>query len=259
MRGERLAHISNGGLYNLRHSVGYQRQRTHVDKTRPTPVNIGERRKPFPEGRPGFLRVDSVHQGDFDGIKGVYHINAVDEVTQMQVIVCVERISEFYLLPALEQLLEHFPFAILGFHADNGSEYINHRVAGLLRKLHIELTKSRARHCNDNALVESKNGSVVRKHLGYTHIPQRFAAQVNAFTVTVLSPYLNFHRPCLFAEEVVDAKGKRRKRYPYANLMTPYDKLKSLPDAVRFLNPGLGRSADGRTEKSPRSSRRSVE
>jgi transposase InsO family protein len=238
-RYERLAQISNGGLYNLRHSAGYQRQRTHFDRTRPTPVSIGERRKPFPDNRPGFLRVDSVHQGDFDGIKGVYHINAVDEVTQMQVVVCVERISEQYLLPALEQLLESFPFTILGFHADNGSEYINHRVAGLLRKLHIELTKSRARQSNDNALVESKNGSVVRKHLGYAHIPQHFAAQVNAFTVGVLSPYLNYHRPCLFPEEVIDAKGKRRKRYPYANLMTPYEKLKTLPDAAGHLKPDI--------------------
>lgn len=202
-------------------------------------MRIGERRKPFPDGRPGFLCVDSVHQGDLDGIKGVYHINAVDELTQMQLVVCVERISERYLIPALDELLARFPFEILGFHCDNGSEYINHRVAAMLRKLHIEFTKCRARQSNDNALVESKNGSVVRKHLGYSHIPQRFAARVNAFTVEVLSPCLNYHRPCLFPEEHVDAKGKRRKRYPYANLMTPYEKLKSLPNAARFLKPGV--------------------
>lgn len=234
-----LARISNGHLYNLRRATGYQRLRTHLDKTRPTAVAIGERRKPFPDGRPGFLRVDSVHQGDLDGIKGLYHINAVDELTQMQVIVCVERISEAFLLPALSQLLASFPFVVLGFHCDNGSEYINRQVATLLEKLRIELTKSRPRQSNDNALVESKNGSVVRKHLGYAHIPQRFAAQVNAFTIEVLSPYLNYHRPCLFPEEVVDAKGKRRKRYPYANLMTPYEKLKSLPEASRYLKPGV--------------------
>ncbi len=238
-RFERLAHISNGHLYNLRHSAGYQRQRHHIDKTRPSPVRIGERRKPFPDGRPGFLRVDSVHQGDQDGIKGLYHVNAVDEVTQMQLIVSVEKISERYLLPALEQLLDSLPFIIHGFHSDNGSEYINHQVAGLLEKLRIELTKSRSRQTNDNALVESKNGSTVRKHLGYGHIPGRYAQQVNEFTVNVLSPYLNFHRPCFFPEEIIDAKGKRRKRYPYANLMTPYDKLKSLPDASQYLKPGV--------------------
>lgn len=236
----RLARISNGHLYNLRQSQTYQRVRGAVDKTRPVKVHIGERRKPRPEGRPGFLRVDSVHQGDLDGIKGLYHINLVDEVSQFQFVGSVERISERFLLPVLETLIEAFPFVVLGVHADNGSEYINQRVAALLEKLRIEqLTKSRARRSNDNALVESKNGSVVRKHLGYAHIPGRFAAQVNAFTQGVLSPYLNFHRPCFFPTEAVDDKGRVRKRYRYEDMMTPYDKLKSLPDADQYLKPGI--------------------
>ena len=240
VRFERLATISNGHLYNLRHSTTYQRVRGPLDKTRPVKVAIGERRKPRPDGRPGFLRVDSVHQGDLDGTKGLYHINLVDEVTQFQFVGTVERISERFLLPVLEALLRAFPFLVLGFHADNGSEYINKRVAALLKKLLIqEFTKSRARRTNDNALVESKNGSVVRKHLGYVHIPGRFADQVNDFTQTVLSPYLNFHRPCFFPTEVQDAKGRVRKRYRYQDMMTPYDKLKSLPNAAQHLKPGF--------------------
>ena len=139
-----------------------------MDKTRAVQVRIGERRRPRPEGRPGFLRVDSVHQGDLDGVKGLYHINLVDEVTQFQFVGSVERISEHFLLPVLAALFEAFPFVILGFHSDNGSEYINARVAALLAKLHAEFTKSRSRRTNDNALAESKNGSVVRKHLGAT-------------------------------------------------------------------------------------------
>jgi transposase InsO family protein len=211
-----------------------------VDKTRPVKVNIGERRKPRPEGRPGFLRVDSVHQGNLDAIKGLYHINLVDEVSQFQFIGSLERISERFLLPVLEALIRAFPFTIHGFHADNGSEYINRQVAALLGKLHVEeFTKSRARRTNDNALVESKNGSVVRKHLGYAHIPGRFAQQVNHFTQNVLSPYLNFHRPCFFPTEEIDAKGRVRKRYRYEDMMTPYDKLKSLPNACQYLKPGV--------------------
>jgi DNA-binding MarR family transcriptional regulator len=236
----RLATISNGHLYNLRHCRDYQRLRTGVDKTRPVKLTIGERRRPRPEGRPGFLRVDSVHQGDLDGVKGLYHLNLVDEVTQFQFVGSLERIGERFVLPLLEALIEAFPFSVLGFHADNGSEYINHRVAALLDKLRIEqFTKSRARRTNDNALVESKNCSVVRKHLGYAHIPGRFASQVNAFTQGVLSPYLNFHRPCFFPVEDIDARGRLRKRYPYARMMTPYDKLKSLPEAERHLKPGI--------------------
>ena len=240
LRFERLATISNGHLYNLRGSRTYQRLRGSYEKTRPVRVNIGERRKPRPDGRPGFLRVDSVHQGDLDGVKGLYHINLVDEVTQFQFVGSVERISERFLLPVLEALIQAFPFVIRGFHSDNGSEYINRQVAALLEKLRIqEFTKSRARRTNDNALVESKNGSVVRKHLGYAHIPGRFAQRVNVFTQEVLSPYLNFHRPCFFPIEEIDDKGRVRKRYRYAQMMTPYEKLKSLPNASDYLKPGI--------------------
>ena len=124
--------------------------------------------------------------------------------------------------------------------ADNGSEFINHQVAALLNKLHIgQFTKSRARRTNDNALVESKNASVVRKHFGHAHIPARFAPEVNHFAQHVLSPYLNFHRPCHFPTEVTDGNGRVRKRYRYQDMATPYKKLKSPPDAGRSLAPGL--------------------
>ena len=236
---ERLAGISNGHLYNLRQHKTYQAKRGSFDKTRPTKINIGERRKPHPEGQPGYLRVDSVHQGDLDGIKGVYLINAVDEVTQCQAVCAVERISELFLLPVLEAMMDAFPFVIRGFHSDNGSEYINHQLAKLLEKLRIEQTKSRSRQTNDNALAESKNASTVRKYLGYSHIPQHCASQVNVFTTEVLSPYLNFHRPCHFPSEYMDLKGKIRKRYRYQDMMTPYEKLRSLPKAESYLKPGV--------------------
>ena len=239
VRFERLAEISNGHLYNLRQHKTYQAKRGSCDKTRPSKINIGERRKPAPDGCPGYLRVDSVHQGDLDGIKGVYLINAVDEVTQFQAVFAVERISEAYLLPVLEAIIDAFPFVIRSFHSDNGSEYINHQVAKLLDKLRIEQTKSRSRQTNDNALAESKNASTVRKYLGYSHIPQHFASQVNTFTVEVLSPYLNYHRPCHFPTEYQDKKGKIRKRYRYQDMMTPYEKFRSLPEAESYLKQGV--------------------
>ena len=238
-RYERLAGISNGHLYNLRQLKTYRGSRAMVDKTRPVWVNIGERRKPVPDGQPGYLRADSVHQGDLDGIKGLYLIIAVDEVTQFECVFAVERISEHFLIPALAQLLATFPFVIRGFHSDNGSEYINRNVAQLLEKLRIEQTKSRARQTNDNALVESKNGSTVRKHLGYSHIPGRFACHVNIFASGILTTYLNFHQPCYFPTAYTDAQGKLRKRYRYEDMMTPNEKLKSLPQAQSSLKPDI--------------------
>ena len=234
----RLAGISIAHLYNLRQQTAYQNERRHFTKTNPRKVSIGIRKAPHPAGKPGYVRIDSVHQGDQDGVKGVYHINVVDSVTQHQYVATCEKISEAYLLPVIAQLLAQFPFTILGFHADNGSEYINYRVAKLLQKLLIEFTKSRPRHSNDNALAESKNGAVVRKHLGYSHIPQHFASLVNAFCHAHLNPYLNYHRPCFFPRIEMDTKGKERKRYDYADMQTPYEKLKSLPNAVSYLKLG---------------------
>ena len=236
---ERLSTISVAHLYNLRKSKVYTRCRYTYTKTKPKASSIGERRKPCPYGKPGYLRIDSVHQGDLDGRKGLYHINAVDEVTQMEVAACVEKISERFLIPALQQMLEFFPFVILGFHSDNGSEYVNKTVAKLLKKLHVEFTKSRSRHSNDNALVESKNGHVIRKQFGHAHIPQHYANQVNAFNECYLNAHMNYHRPCLFPVTVTDAKGKERKTYPYDEMMTPYEKFKSLPDAKDYLKPGI--------------------
>ena len=144
-------------------------------------MHIGIRKKPDHGGKPGFLRVDSVHQGDLEKQKGVYHINLVDEVTQWEIVMTVERIAESFLDVALAIALDLFPFRILGFHSDNGSEYINETVAELLRKLLIEQTKSRARRSNDNGLAETKNGAIVRKLFGYSHIPQHAARVMDAF------------------------------------------------------------------------------
>lgn len=234
---ERLSHISISHLYNLRLRRQYVSHATTYTKTHRVAVPIGERRKPAPQGQPGFIRVDSVHQGDRDKEKGVYHINLVDEILQWEIVVCVEGISEQFLESALEAALTAFPFRILNFHSDNGSEYINRIVARLLNKLLIAQTKSRARRTNDNALVETKNGSVIRKHMGYRHIPRRHAQLINEFYRSCFNEYLNFHRPCGYATMTVDVKGKEKKIYD--TYQVPYERFRSLPAAERYLMPGV--------------------
>lgn len=236
---QRLAQISVSHLYNLRHSTFYNRQRCYYEKTKNKPSMLGIRRKPTPNGQPGYIRIDTVHQGDLDKQKGLYHINAVDEITQFEVVCTVGKINEQHLIPVLEELLNVFPFVINNFHSDNGSEYVNQYVVKLLNKLFIEFTKSRARHSNDNALAETKNGSIIRKALGYVHIPQHFSPEVHEFNTLYLTPYINYHRPCFFAEIIIDSKGKERKKYRYESMMTPYDKFKSLPNAANYLKPGV--------------------
>ena len=227
----RIAKVSTSHINNLRHLNTYRK--FWVNGTKAREVSIGKTKKPEVNGKPGSIRVDTVHQRD------VYHINAVDEVTQWEIVVCVPMISERYLLPALKRLLKQFPFVIFNFHSDRGSEFINKLVAKLLNKLLIEQTKSRSRHCNDNALVESKNGSVIRKNMGYTHINFRAAQIISNFYEKWFNPYLNYHRPSLYATEItINHKGKERKHY---EACVPYEKLKEVSKKLKesFLKKGI--------------------
>lgn len=239
-RYERLATLSVSHLYNLRKSAGYQAQRVIFTKTRAACNPIGIRKAPQPNGRAGFVRIDTVHQGDLDGIKGVFHITCVDATSQWQVEACVQAISKAFLLPVLESVIAQFPFEIEGFHSDNGTEYINGPVAEVLQKLRIEQTKSRSRQSNDNALAESKNASVVRKHMGYAHIPRQYAKSINEFYQEIFNPWLNLHRPCLFATEIINAKGKIIKRYKHEDVKTPLESLAQLCEkGLATLKPGI--------------------
>lgn len=232
---ERLSEISVAQLYRFRNSTAYRKRNATYQPTRPAVIRIGERRKPQPHGLPGYLRIDTVHQGDQDGRKGIYHINAVDEVTQWEIVAATPQISELWLIPLLETMLQQFPFVIRGFHSDNGSEFINYTVAKLLGKLLIEQTKSRAHRSGDNGLVEAKNGAIIRKHIGFGHIGAPHAEAVNAFHRDHLNPYVNFHRPCAVPRVIVAANGKRRRIY--TRWATPWELFQETPRCESLLRP----------------------
>jgi hypothetical protein len=237
IRYKRLSGISVSHIYNLRETPGYRFKALTVSRTKSVLVAIGKRGKPNPDGKPGHLRVDTVHQGDLDGVKGVYHINMVDEVTQWQIVACVEAISETWLEDVLEAAILMFPFLIRGFHSDNGGEFINKQVSGMLGGLLIKQSKSRSGRCNDNALVEGKNGSVIRKHMGYWHIERQHADGIHRFYMEYFNIYLNYHRPCGFATITVDEKGKRHRTYE--TYQTPYQAFRALKNPEQYLRDGV--------------------
>jgi transposase InsO family protein len=234
---QRLARISVAQIYRFRNSAAYRKRNTSYQPTRPTVIPIGERRKPQPQGSPGHLRIDTVHQGDREGRKGLYHINAVDQVTQWEIVAATPHISELWLIPVLEAMLAQFPFVIRGFHSDNGSEFINYNVAHLLDKLLIEQTKSRAYHSGDNGLVEAKNGAIIRKHIGFGHIDAQHAEAVDAFHREHLNPYINFHRPCAVPVILTESNGKRRR--VYSRWATPLELLQEVSNGESLLRPGV--------------------
>ncbi len=113
------------------------------------------------------------------------------------------------------------------------------QVAKLLNKLLVEFTKSRAYRTTDNALVEGKNGAVVRKHIGYGPIGAVHAEAWQKFYTAYFNPYLNYHRPCGFATVQTNGRGTRRRTYPADHYRTPYEKLLTLEDWQQYLKPGI--------------------
>ena len=224
-----ISRISHSHISNLRHSPNYRS--FWINHTKARQIPIGTTRPPENFGHSGSIRIDSVSQKD------VYHINSVDEITQWEVVFCVPQLSESCMLPALMEIFEQYPFEIFNFHSDRGHETINYLVADLLQRLLIKQTKSRSYHSGDNALVETKNGSVIRKNMGWEHINQKFCDPINDYYRNFFNLYLNFHRPCAFPTIITDEKGKRRKEYN--QYMVPYEKLKSLPLAGKYLKPGI--------------------
>lgn len=224
-----ISKISHSHITNLRHHPVYQT--SWVNHTKARLISIGETMPPQNNDKPGSIRVDTVHQRD------VYHINSVDEITQWEIVVCVPQISELFMIPALETMLAQYPFRIFNFHSDRGGETINYKVADLLQRLVIKQTKSRARKAQDNALVETKNGHVVRKNMGWEYINQDLADQINDYYQNYFNPYLNYHRPCAYPTIKTNDKGKTLKIYDHYEV--PYEVLKSIKGSEQLLKPGI--------------------
>jgi hypothetical protein len=107
------------------------------------------------------------------------------------------------------------------FISDNGSEFIHRKAAGLWNKLLIEQTKTGPRRSNDNGLVESTSGAVVRKPMGDTHIAAHHGDEIASFYQERLNPYMSFHRPCGMPELVANAKREGCSRLSDRGLDDP--------------------------------------
>lgn len=229
----RISKVSASHINNLRNTDVYK---SHwVNKTQSRQSDIGITQKPENFCIPGSIRVDTVHQRE------IYYINSVDEITQWEAAVCVSSIKQEVMAEVVEELIEVFPFSIFNFHSDKGLEYLNKEVALKLNQHLINQTKSRSYHCNDNAQVEGKNGTVIRKNMGYRHIDREMAGEVNKFCRDYLNPYINYHRPCIYMNRIIfEPNGKRRPVYG-SKAKTPYTKLKEIAEIHHqdFLKPNL--------------------
>ena len=134
----------------------------------PPPEPFGPRRGVLPLDIPGALAVDLVGHdggqavGDFN-----WTLTVTDRSTGWTEAGAVRTKAEIYVVAALESCLHRYPGKVISLHADNGSEFMNGHLVRFCRALGITLTRSRPYHKNDNAHVEEKNDSVIRKFVGY--------------------------------------------------------------------------------------------
>lgn len=133
--------------------------------------------------RPGYLQADSVaHGGNSAEGDFVYSLTLTDVHTQWTENRAVWNKGYYEVSKAIKNVESHLPFPILGFHSDNGGEFLNHHLYRYFRERHhpVSFTRTRPDHKDDNAYAEQKNWTHVRQLLGYQRIDNpALVAEIN--------------------------------------------------------------------------------
>lgn len=212
---------------------------------------------PWSDKPPGYGQIDTVaHCGSTLSGDFVYTLNYTDVATMWGERRAQWNKGKHATRDSLKAIRNRLPFSLQGVHPDTGSEFLNWTVVPWCKEAHIELTRSRPNHKNDNQYIEERNGHIVRKFVGYMRLDAfETVAAVNEL-YDVLSPYLNHFvavRKCLKKERV----GSRYIRV-YDTAKTPYkrvmehpavsqkekDKLQTIHDALNLFD--LKRQVDAK-------------
>jgi hypothetical protein len=179
--------------------------------------------------QPGFLELDLVaHCGDSAGGEYIYTLDTVDVSTGWSECVAVPNRGQHAVFEALQLIRGRLPFPLRGIDSDNDSAFINDHLYRYTQRERITFTRSRPYRKNDQAHIEQKNWSVVRRLVGYDRYNStRALAHMNALYED-LRLYVNFFQPSmkLVAKRRVDSKV--RKTYDPAQ--TPYQRVLRSPD-----------------------------
>jgi len=174
--------------------------------------------------RPGYLDVDLVdHSGGNASGEFCYTLDMADAFSQWIELRAVLTKAQKFVLDELQWVRLDLPFALLGIHSDSGSEFINDQLYRYCHAEQLKFTRSRAGKKNDNARVEQKNWSVVRRLIGYgRYETHRQVDQLNA-VYAVARLYINFFKPVMKLQTKRRVGSKVRKIYDEPK--TPYQRL----------------------------------
>ncbi len=177
---------------------------------------------------PGFFEADLVaHCGVDPSGRFLNTLVLVDIATSWLECFALLQKSEAEVINALQNAQALLPVTILGFDSDNGSEFINHGLIDFCKEHQITFTRSRAYKKNDQAHVEERNGSVVRKTIGYDRYEGYIARDALQMLYQTMRLYVNFFQPTmkLISKQRVGAKVSRQ----YDSAQTPYRRMLNAP------------------------------
>lgn len=181
------------------------------------------------DARPGFLELDLVaHCGESTAGEYLHTLNAVDVATGWCELEVLPNRSQQAVTEALELVRERLPFPLLGIDSDNDSAFTGANLLRYCEDKKINFTRSRPYKKNDQAHVEQKNWTAVRKLLGYERYESGEALELMRAIYMDWRLYVNFFQPIRKLLEKKRVGSKVRKRYDVAQ--TPYQRVLASPE-----------------------------
>jgi IS30 family transposase len=190
--------------------------------------------------KPGFLEADLVaHCGESPRGPFLNTLTMTDIATGWTELAALPTKRADDVLNAVEQIKSVLPFTMLGFDSDNGSEFINHDMVAWCGKNEITFTRSREYRKNDQAHVEQKNGSIVRRIVGYNRYATSESLEILYGLYRLVRLYTNFFQPCL--KLVSKERDGARVHKKYDKALTPYQRVLNSKFIPRELKASLRR------------------
>jgi hypothetical protein len=181
---------------------------------------------------PGFLEIDLVAH-TIESTAGDYlaTLNCVDVSTAWCECTVPRNRGEQAVQAAIEEIRQRLPMPLRGIDSDNGPEFINNLLKRYCDREKVTFTRSRPYKKNDQAHVEGKNWTVVRRYLGYA----RYEGDLTRLEINDLYKdvrlYVNFFQPVMKLVAKTRVDGKVRKVYDTAQ--TPYQRVLASPDVTQ--------------------------
>jgi transposase InsO family protein len=226
-----LLGVSARTIDRLLHSRRGELRRRHYGRTKPGTLlkhQVPIRSERWDVNEPGWGEIDTVHHcGDSAFGEYIYSLNFTDIASTWTEGRAVVGKAQSRVVAAMGEIAEDLPFALKGLDSDSGSEFINEHFVRFCRQRELTFTRSRPYKKNDNAHIEQKNWTHVRKLFGWQRLYEGHIAELmNDLYRNELRIWMNLFQPSV--KLVEKQRVGSRTRRTYDRPQTPLERLIAL-------------------------------